>query len=198
MRVSLRCAAPILLSLALAAGPDHVRAAAQSAPVAVDNSQVRMSIGEAALLEWLQAATPFRLTVGRQPLQVELIFSEPSSLTLQDGKASLKIRARSSSLPIDQVLAPVVTITYDRNLNKYFGVMSSLPLQIPGLGSIDLKDSVPRFEIPPVLEDLWRFPDRSVGVGLNIRRLAIQDHRLEIGADVVITPVTPAGGHGAP
>jgi hypothetical protein len=186
----------MLLPLVLAAG-GGAPAAAGSAPVsgtdaarvAADDSQLHLTIAEPALLQWLRVATPFSLTVGRQPLRVDLIFSEPSALQLQDGRATMKIRVRSSSLPIDQTLSPIITIIYDQGLNKYFGVLSSLPVQIPGLGSIDLKDSVSRFEIPPVLENLWRFPDRPIGLGLNIRRLAIRDHRLEVGADVIFSPL---------
>jgi len=74
--------------------------------------------------------------------------------------------------------------------------VSSLPVQLPGIGSIDLKDSLPRFEIPELVEDLWRFSDRPVALNLDIQRIVVLDHRIEIGADVVFTPAVP-GGTGA-
>jgi len=172
--------------------------AAPGAPAAppADRSEVRFTIGEAALLDLLKAATPYTFNVGNAYLKVDLTLSEPRDLRLLDSKATLKVRLKGSTLPVDQILSPVFTLRHDEALNKYFVVVSSLPVQLPGLGSIDLKDSLPRFEMPELIEDLWRFSDRPVALNLDIQRIVVLDHRIEIGADVVFTPAVP-GGTGA-
>ena len=171
-------------------------AAAAPGVTAVDRSEVRFTIGEAALLDLLKAATPYTFSVGNQYLKFDLTLSEPRDLRLTDAKATLRVRLKGSSIPVDQVLAPVFTLRHDEALNSYFVVVSSLPVQIPGIGTVDLKDSLPRFELPELVEDLWRFSDRPVSLNLDIRRIAVLDHRVEIGADVVFTPAVP-GGTGA-
>jgi hypothetical protein len=172
--------------------------AAPGAPAAppADRSEVRFTIGEAALLDLIKAATPYTFNVGNAYLRVDLTLSEPRDLRLLDSKATLKVRLKGSTLPVDQILSPVFTLRHDDALNKYFVVVSSLPVQLPGIGSIDLKDSLPRFEMPELVEDLWRFSDRPVALNLDIQRIAVLDHRIEIGADVVFTPAVP-GGTGA-
>jgi hypothetical protein len=157
-----------------------------------DPSTVRFTIGEGPLLEWLRAVTPWTLTVGNQLLSTELVFSDPSDLRLKDGLASLRIHARGKTLPIDQTLEPVISLGYDRGANRYYGSLASLPLELPGLGKVDLKDSVPRFELPTVLENLWRFSDRPLGLNLKIRRIAILDHVLEVGTDITFAPTLPS------
>jgi hypothetical protein len=183
--------ATVAAALTVAAGPARVGAPAPD-PVP-DPAEVRLTIGESAVAEWLKAATPYVVTVGNQMLSADLVLSEPSGLSLSHGRAALKIRVRGRSLPVDQILSPVITVIYDQKVNRYFGVLSRLPIQIPGLGTIDLRDYVPRFEIPAVLENIWSFADRPVGLNLNIRRIAILDHAVEIGASVSFSSLAPAG-----
>ncbi len=161
-----------------------------------DRSEVRFTIDEAAILDLLKAATPYTFSVGNQYLKFDLTLSEPRDLRLTDSKATLRVRLKGNSIPVDQVLAPVFTLRHDKALNSYFVVVSSLPVQLPGIGAVDLKDSLPRFELPEFVEDLWRFSDRPVSLNLDIRRIAVLDHRVEVGADVVFTPAVP-GGTGA-
>ena len=92
--------------------------------------------------------------------------------------------------------APVFLLRHDDSLNKYFVVISSLPVALPGLGTVDLKDSFPKFELPELIQDIWRFSDRPVAVNLDIRRIAVLDHAIEIGANVIFTPATPTGTRG--
>jgi hypothetical protein len=184
-----------LLALAPAA-PAPAAPGATPAPQTADRSEVRFTIGETALLDLLKAATPYTFSVGNSYIKIDLTLSEPRDLRLLDSKATLKVRLRGAAIPIDQILTPVFTLRHDDAQNRYFVVVSSLPVQLPGLGSIDLKDSLPRFEMPELVEDLWRFSDRPVALNLDIRRIAVLDHRIEIGADVVFTPAVP-GGAGA-
>ncbi len=99
---------------------------------------------------------------------------------------------------MDQVIQPVFTLKHDAARGRYYVVVSSLPLQLPGFGAIDLKDSFPKFEIPELLEDLYRFGDRPVALNLDIRRIAVLEHSLEVGADVNFAPASTVATRGAP
>ncbi len=197
MRTLWACRLPAMVLLALSAMRVAAATPPPAQPTAPDNSQIRFTVGEAPLLEWMQAATPLVITVGNQLVSADLVLLEPKDLRLFDGKATLKIRVKGKTLPIDQPLSPEIALVYDKSLNKYFGVLSSLPLSMPGLGTIDLKDYVSRFEIPTVLENLWRFADKPIGLNLKIRRIAILDHAVEMGADVNFAPVPQNSSHSA-
>src|SRR5262245_56685288 len=56
-----------------------------------ESTEVRLSVGERALLECLRAATPETVTVGSGPLSAELTLLDPSEVSLRDGRASFKI-----------------------------------------------------------------------------------------------------------
>ena len=183
-------------ALALLVGVTMVFSAAQSPEPPADRSGVRFTITEAALLEWLKAATPYTVSVGNQVLKIDLTLSDPKDLRLQDSKASFQVRLKGTTIPVDQVVAPVFRLRHDDSLNKYFVVISSLPVLLPGLGTVDLKDSFPKFELPELIQDIWRFSDRPVAVNLDIRRIAVLDHAIEIGANVIFTPATPTGTRG--
>ena len=146
-------------------------------------------MGEAALLDCLRAAMPQTFSVGTKVLSTDLTLLDPSDLVLRDGKASFRVRVKGRTLPVDQVVNPIITLDRDAQSGQYFGVVSSLPIQIPGLGALDLKDYLPRFEIPEVMENLYRVSDRPLGLRLRIRRIAILEHLLEVGADIDFAPV---------
>ncbi|MEE9291824.1 MAG: hypothetical protein V3U83_02735 [Acidobacteriota bacterium] len=69
-------------------------------------------------------------------------------------------------------------------------MIEELPIKIPGLGRLDLSDAIPRVGIPSLVEDIWRFADRPVGLNLAIRRLAILEDAIEVGGDVSFVPVS--------
>ncbi len=177
------------------APPPAATPAPQPGP-ATDRREVRFTITEEALLDALRAAPPYPFSAGNQLLKIDLTLSEPRELRLLNSSATLKVRLRGSGVPVDQVLQPVFTLRYEETRRKFFVVVSSLPVQLPGFGTIDLKDSFPRFEIPEILEDLWKFGDRPVAVNLDIRRIALLDHALEIGAVVNFAAASPGGTHG--
>jgi hypothetical protein len=147
-----------------------------------------MRVGENALLQALRAAAPQTITIGSSIAATDLVLSDPTDLVLKEGVARFKVRLRGRTLPIDQILAPVVRIEYDTPRDRFYVVVSSLPLQLPGLGTIDLKDYIQRIEIPALFENLWRLSDRPLGMNLRVRRIAILEHAVEVGADVSFTP----------
>ena len=182
-------------TLASGARPADTATPAPVPPAA--RSDVRLTITENALLDWLKAATPYTFSVGNQILKVDLTLSEPRELLLLDSRATLKIRLRGSSLGVDQVIQPVFTLNHDAARGRYYIVVSSLPVQLPGFGAIDLKDSFPKFEVPELLEDLYRFGERPIALNLDIRRIAVLEHALEVGADVNFAPASTAATRGA-
>ena len=184
------------VGVALLLGVTMPYSATQSPEPAADRSGVRFTITEAALLDWLKAATPYTFSVGNQVLKIDLTLSEPKDLRLQDSKASFQVRLKGTTIPVDQVVAPVFLLRHDDSLNKYFVVISSLPVLLPGLGTVDLKDSFPKFELPELIQDIWKFSDRAMAVNLDIRRIAVLDHAIEIGANVIFTPAAPVGTRG--
>lgn len=168
------------------------RAAASPAPPpdpVPDTSEVRFTVNERALLDVLRAATPQTIAVGTSLVSTDLTLLDPSDLVLGAGKATFKIRVKGRGIPLDQVVSPVVTVERDPRTGRYFGVISSLPLVLPGAGRIDLRDFLPRFEIPAVVDNPWGVADRPLGIKLRIRRIAILEHLLEVGADVDLAPV---------
>jgi len=183
-------------AVALLAGMTMAFSATPSPEPAADRSGVRFTITEATLLDWLKAATPYTFSVGNQVLKIDLTMSEPKDLRLQDSKASFRVRLKGTTIPVDQVVAPVFLLRHDDALNKYFVVISSLPVLLPGLGTVDLKDSFPKFELPELVQDIWRFSDRPVAVNLDIRRIAVLDHAIEVGANLIFTPAAPTGTRG--
>jgi hypothetical protein len=162
-----------------------------------DGAEVQFRIAEPALMDLLRAVTPHTLTVGTSPLSADLVLSDPRDLVLKDGKASFTIRVKGRTLPVEQVLSPTLMVSYDQQLHRYFVVVSSLPLRIPGLGSIDLKEYFPRLEIPALLENLWKPGERPLGLNLRIRKIDIIDHAVEVGADATFTS-TGAAASGDP
>ena len=182
--------ASVVAALAAVPGTTPARAVGPAAaPAGAEATELRLSVGERALLECLRAATPETVTVGSGPLSADLTLLDPSEVSLRDGRASFKIRVKGRTLPVDQVVNPVVTLARDPRSGQYSAVVSSLPVAIQGLGSIDLKDYLPRFDVPAILENLWQMPDRPLGLRLRIRRIAILDHLLEVGADIEFAPL---------
>jgi hypothetical protein len=154
------------------------------------SSELRFTADERAILECLRAGLPKTVSVGSGLLSTDLTFLDPSNVVLHDGTASFKVRVKGRTMPIDQVLNPVVRLERDAASGRYYGVISSLPLSLPGLGAMDLSQSIPRIEIPDVLDNLWQLPDKPLALRLRIRRIAILEHLVDVGADVEFAPVS--------
>jgi hypothetical protein len=179
-----------ILIPAFLAVPPGAAAATPSPPAAApESSEVRFTVNEKALLDVLRAATPQTIAVGTSLLTTELTLLDPRDLVLGGGRATFKIRVKGRDIPIDQVVSPVVTVERDPRTGQHFGVVSSMPLALPGGARIDLRDFLPRIEIPAVVDNPWNVADRPLGLRLRIRRIAILEHLLEVGADVDIAPV---------
>jgi hypothetical protein len=179
-----------LFVLALASTAALFAAAAPAPPAAGASSELRFTADERAILECLRAGLPKTVSVGSGILSTDLTFLDPSNVVLHDGTATFRIRVKGRTMPIDQVLNPVVRLDRDAKSGQYYGVISSLPLSLPGLGTMDLSQSIPRIEIPEVLDNLWQLPDKPLALRLRIRRIAILEHLVDVGADVEFAPVS--------
>ena len=192
--MTMRLARFALLPVALAAAlvllfqETETPAAAQAPAQAAGDTEMQFTLDERALLDCFKAALPQTVTVGSGLFSTELIFTDPSDLVLREGSASCRVRVRGKTLPVDQVLNPTVRLERDAKTGQYYGVISSMPLAIPGMGKIDLKDALPRLEIPKTVDDLHPFGDRPNGLRFSLKRLAIHEHRVEIGADLDLSP----------
>lgn len=155
-------------------------------------SEVRCTIAESAILDWLRAVTPRTVTVGSSSLSADLVLSDPKDLVLRDGEARLKIRVKGRTVPIGTDVSAAIRLGYDPHLRKYFATVSAMPIEIPGLGTLDLKDALPRIEIPGAVRHLLEFAGQPVGLELRIRRVAIVEHAVEIAADVSFSRASPA------
>jgi hypothetical protein len=152
-------------------------------------SELHFSVEESALFELLSAATPYTVTVGSGLTAVDLILRDPADLILSEGKARFRIGVRGATIPVDQVLEPELTVEYDPHRRQYFVVVTSLPVQVPLLGTLDVREALPPIAIPALVEQLWELDSRPLGARIHIRRIAILDHRLEISADVDFPPI---------
>jgi hypothetical protein len=168
-------------------------ATAASAPTAEQHAELHFSVDESALFELLRAATPYTVTVGSGLTAVDLILRDPVDFILTEGEVRFRIRVRGATIPIDQVLEPVLTIEYDPHQRRYFVVVTSLTMRLPLLGTIDLRDALPRMAVPALIEQLWEVDSRPLGARFHIRRIAILDERLEISADVDFPPLGRRG-----
>src|SRR5262245_47929181 len=194
---------PIALAAALVlAFQETDLPAAVTTPAPAGDTEMQFALDEGALLDCLKAALPQTVTVGTGLFSTELTFLDPSDLVLKEGSASCRVRVKGKTLPVDQILNPTVRLERDAKTGQYYGVISSMPLSLPGMGKIDLKDALPRLEIPKTVDDLHPFGERSVGLRFSLKRLAIHEHRVEIGADLDLSPGsgtarrTPTAGEG--
>ncbi|HZN02444.1 MAG TPA: hypothetical protein VFD06_02540 [Candidatus Polarisedimenticolia bacterium] len=183
-------ALPVALAAALVLLLQDTDAPAAAQATAPAGTEMQFTLDERALLDCLKAVLPQTVTVGSGLFSTELTFLDPSDLVLKEGTASCRVRVKGKTLPVDQVLQPIVRLERDAKTGQYYGVISSLPLTLPGMGKIDLKDALPRLEVPQVVDNLHPFGDRPVGLRFSLRRLAIHERRVEIGADLDLSPGT--------
>jgi len=160
-----------------------------SNPAPQRSSELQFSVKESALFELLLAVTPYTITVGSGLTAVDLILRDPGDLNLNEGKARFRIRVRGATIPLDQMLEPELTVEYDSQRRQYFVVVTSLTVQVPLVGTIDLRDALPPLAVPAIIEQLWGLEGRTIGTRIHVRRIAIVDHRLDISADVDFPPV---------
>jgi len=161
--------------------------AAPPAPVVED---VNLTLRRPAVQRLIAAATPYRLDLGSSLLRESLTFTDPKDLTFQDGKISFSIRCQGSPFPVDQVLRPVLSLRPSGS-GGYQAVVESLPLKIPGFGTIDLRDAMEPVEIQSLLRQTVFLQGRPAELDVRVQRILIRAEQIEVAASLNLKPSAP-------
>jgi hypothetical protein len=70
----------------------------------------------------------------------------------------------------------------------YQVVVESLPLKIPGYGTIDLREVVKPVDIESLLQQTVLLQGRPAQLDVRVRRIAIQPEQIEVGASLSLRP----------
>src|SRR5207249_5904965 len=125
-----------------------------------------------ALQGLIAAATPYQVDVGSSLLRENLIFSEPKNLAFPNGKITFSIHCKGSPFPVDQVLQPVLSVR-PMGTDGYQVVVESLPLKIPGYGTVDLREVVEPVDIQSLLTQTVFLQGRPAQLDVRVRRIVI-------------------------
>jgi len=161
--------------------------AAAPGPAAED---LHLSLRRAAVQKLIAGATPFRLDLGSSLLRESLTFTDPRDLSFQDGKIRFSIRCQGAPFPVDQVLRPVLSLRPSGN-GGYQAVVESLPLKIPGYGTVDLRDALEPLEIQSLLQQKVFLQGRPAQLDVRVHRIVIQPEQIEIGASLTLRTSAP-------
>ena len=161
--------------------------AAAPGPAAED---LNLSLRRVAVQKLITGATPYRLDLGSSLLRESLTFTDPRDLTFQDGKIRFSIRCQGTPFPVDQVLRPVLSLRPSGN-GGYQAVVESLPLRIPGYGTIDLRDAMEPVEIQSLLQQTVFLQGRPAQLDVRVQRIVIRPEQIEIGASLTLKPSPP-------
>jgi hypothetical protein len=169
--------------------------AAESAPGADD---LNLTLRRAALQEVIIAATPYRIDLGSSLLRENLTFSDARDLAFPGGKITFSIRCQGSPFPVDQVLKPVLSLRATGS-SGYQVVVESLPLKIPGYGTVDLREVVEPVDIQSLLTQTVFLQGRPAQLDIRVRRIVIRPEEIEVGASLSLRsapsrPAAPAVG----
>jgi hypothetical protein len=144
--------------------------------------EVQIQIRREGVLAILQAATPYSLEVGAGLLRQNLVFSEPAGIRFEAGRVGFSVRCQGSPFPVDQVLHPV--FTFRRQAAAYQLVLESLPVSVPGFGSVDLKDLFRPVDLDTILRQGLSLPRGPTVVELKVVRIGVRADGVEVGASL--------------
>ena len=160
------------------------------AALGAEGEDLTLSLGRSALQRLIAAATPYRLELGSSLLREVLTFSDPRDLRFQDGKISFSIRCQGAPFPVDQVLRPVLSLR-PSGKGGYQAVVESLPLKIPGFGTVDLRDAMEPVEIQSLLQQTVFLQGRPAQLDVRVQRIVIRSEQIEMAASLTLKPETP-------
>lgn len=156
---------------------------------APDSEDLKLTIRRAALQELIAAATPYRLEVGSSLLRESLTFSDPKDLSFQEGKITFSIRCQGSPFPVDQVLKPILSLRPSGG-GGYQAVVESLPLKIPGYGTIDLREVVEPVDIQSLMTQTVFLQGKPARLDVRVQRIVIRPEQIEVGASLSLKSST--------
>jgi len=160
---------------------------AGAVPTTAPPEDLAISLRSEAILRLLYAATPYEVQVGGSLLRETLTFTEPRNLVLQAGRISFSVRCRGTPIPVDQSLRPVFLLKEPGGGGGYRVVVESLPVAIPGLGTVDLKDLFEPIEIQSLLRQSVFLQGRPAWVDVQVRRITLRADRIDVGASIRLT-----------
>jgi hypothetical protein len=155
-----------------------------------EGEDLTLSLGRPALQRLIAAATPYRLELGSSLLREVLTFSDPRDLRFQDGKISFSIRCQGAPFPVDQVLRPVLSLR-PSGKGGYQAVVESLPLKIPGFGTVDLRDTMEPVEIQSLLRQTVFLQGRPAQLDVRVQRIVVRSEQIEMAASLTLKPDAP-------
>ena len=171
--------------LALVSLPSAGLAAA--APSTAHPEDLTITLRNPAILGLLSAATPYEVQVGGSLLRETLTFTEPRNLLLQAGRISFSVRCRGTPFTVDQTLRPVFVLKEPGGGGGYRVVVESLPVAIPGLGTVDLKDLFQPIEVQSLLRQSFLLQGRPAWIDVQVRRITLHADRVDMAASIRLT-----------
>ncbi len=189
MNVSNRFIVGGLLMVLAWAGPASRPAAAGGAELVLDGQAVQ---------ELLESAAPFEFRIGIAALSETLICDRPRDLQLGNGTVRLRSTCRGRPIPLRVDLEPELTVVRNAETGHYEALLSKLPLVIPGFGQVDLRNFIPRLEIPAVIWRTVQLADRPRILEIRLREIRIEPGSMAVHADVRFVSESPESGRSSP
>ncbi|HMC82756.1 MAG TPA: hypothetical protein VKL61_05950 [Candidatus Polarisedimenticolia bacterium] len=160
---------------------------AGSVPTTTPREDLTIILQSSTILGLLSSATPYEVHVGGSLLRETLTFTEPRNLLLQAGRISFSVRCRGTPVAVDQTLRPVLVLKEPGGGAGYRVVVESLPVAIPGLGTVDLKDLFEPIEIQSLLRQSVFLQGRPAWIDVQVRRITLRADRVDLGASIRLT-----------
>lgn len=152
---------------------------------------LEISLDRAELNTLLRTAAPYQITVKTMLFTEVLTFSNLRDLVLEEGKLRIRATCTGRPAPIRAEIQAEISLVRDPESGKLEGVFSSLPVRIPPIGTIDLKDYMPRLEIPALILQAIDFPDRSRRMEIQVRDFRIRPAGIQASFDLRFLPDPP-------
>ena len=150
-----------------------------------------MTIDRPTTLNFLRAATPYKVEVGVTGLSETLTLYNPRELVFIGGRLRLKIDCKGEPIAVEAVLEPTMAITFDRRLNAFVARVESLPLKLGSLGTIQLDQYLEPFILPVSFSQTLEAGLPGLTIDYLIRDVKVLDDRLEARADLVFRKTPP-------
>jgi len=150
--------------------------------------EVTLTLTPPALLRLLQTVMPYRLEVGNSLLKETLTFSNPRNVVLSNNQVIFTLRVQGKPFPLDQDLKPVLALKKTADGN-YQVVVASLPVAIPGYGSLDLSEVFPPVSLQSLFEQKFELQDRALRADLKIQDIQVGREQIEMAAILRLIPL---------
>lgn len=152
---------------------------------------VVMTIDRTTALNFLRAATPYKIDVGAAGLSETLTLFNPRELVFVGGRMRLKIDCRGEPIPVEAILEPTMVVTFDRRLNAFVARVESLPIRLGPIGTVQLDQYLDPFILPVSFSQTLESGVPGLTIDYLIRDVKVLDDRVEARADLVFRRTPP-------